>query len=69
MHYANRIAPDVRPQNAASHLGLFSLLTRFSLKNEIKMKRNTPDAPKNESGLNQMIGMGKSIRQKWVNPV
>ena len=27
----------------------------------------TPDAPKNESGLAQMIKMGKSIRQIWVN--
>ena len=26
----------------------------------------SPDAPKNESGLIQMIGMGKFIRHKWV---
>ena len=26
----------------------------------------TPDAPKNVSGLTQMIIMGKSIRQIWV---
>ena len=26
----------------------------------------TPDAPKNERGLTQMIMMGKSIRQIWV---
>ena len=25
-----------------------------------------PEAPKNESGLTQMIMMGKSIRQIWV---
>ena len=36
-----RIAPDVTPQNAASHLGLFCLLTGISSKNEIKM-RNYP---------------------------
>ena len=35
----NRIAPDVTPQNAASHLGLFCLLTAISSKNEIKMKK------------------------------
>ena len=38
---ANRIAPDVKPQNPASHLGLFCLLTRFSSKNEIKMKKHS----------------------------
>ena len=31
-------SPNVTPQNAASHLGLFCLLTGISLKNEIKMK-------------------------------
>ena len=56
-------------QNAASHLGLFCLLTQISSKNEIEMKKktHTPDSPKNESGLIQMIRMGKSIRHKWVN--
>ena len=29
----NSIAPDVTPQNAASHLGLFCLLREFSSKN------------------------------------
>ena len=28
-----------------------------------------PEAPKNESGLTQIIMMGKSIRQIWVKPV
>ena len=28
---------------------------------------NNPDAPINESGLTQMIMMGKSLRQKWIN--
>ena len=63
--YWARLAPDVTPQNAASHLGLFYLLTGNSSKNEIIMKK-TPDAPKNENGLIQMIRMGKSIRLKWV---
>ena len=35
----------------------------FSSKNQIK--RITPGVPLNESGLIQMIGMGKSIRHKW----
>ena len=56
------------PQNAASHLGLFCLLTCFSSKNEIKIKF-TPYAPKNENGLIQMIKMGKSIRHKWIKRV
>ena len=29
--------------------------------------KNTPDSPKIESGLIQMILMGKSIQQMWVN--
>ena len=28
---------------------------------------NTPDAPKYQNGLIQMIRMGKSTRNKWVN--
>ena len=31
-----------------------------------KTNKKTPDAPKNESGLIQMITMGKTIRHKWV---
>ena len=31
-----------------------------------KKLKITPDAPKNECGLVQMITMRKSIRQKWV---
>ena len=54
-----RTAPDVT-QNTASHLGLFFLLTKLSLKNEIKNKV-TPDAHLNENGLIQMIRMGKLI--------
>ena len=41
--YANCIAPDVTPHNAASHLGLFCLF-RFSLKNGIKLQ-NQSKAP------------------------
>ena len=54
------------PQNAASHLGLFYLYEEISSKNEIKIKI-TPNTPKNESGLTQLIMMGESIRQIWVN--
>ena len=32
----------------------------------MKNEKNTPDAPKNESGFIQLIRMGKSIRHKWV---
>ena len=57
-------------QNAASHLGLFCLLGGFLSKNEIqikKKKKNTPNTAKNEGGLIQLIMIGKSIRQIWVN--
>ena len=36
--YVNSIVPDVMPQNAASHLGLFCLLRENSSKNEIKIQ-------------------------------
>ena len=49
--------------DAASHLGLFCLLREISSK-KIKI---TPNTPKNESGLTQLIMMGKSIRQIRVN--
>ena len=49
-------------QNAASHLGLFCLLLGISSKND----KITPDSLSNESGLAQLIRMGKSIRHKWV---
>ena len=45
--WTNRIAPDVMPQNAASHLGLFYLLIRLSSKNEIKREKITPVVPEN----------------------
>ena len=57
------------PQNAASHLGLFRLHREISSKNEIKRIKITPNTPKNESGLIQLIMMGESIRQIWVNIV
>ena len=53
---ANSIAPDVTPQNVVSHLGLFCLLREISLKNF----KITPEAPKNDRGLEQMVMMGKS---------
>ena len=31
------------------------------------IQKITPDFPRNDSGLTQMIMMGKSTRQKWVN--
>ena len=37
----NTIAPDVTPQNAASHLGLFCLLNENSSKNGIKFKNHS----------------------------
>ena len=43
---------------------LFCLLNDFH-KNETKMKI-APDVPRFESGLIQMIRMGKSICHKWV---
>ena len=59
-------APDVTPQNAASHLGLVCLHREISSKNETKNKI-TPNTPKNESDLTQLITMGESIRQIRVN--
>ena len=59
------MVPDETPQNAASHLGLFCLLTKISSKN--KNENNTPDVPENESGHIKMIRMENSIRHKWVN--
>ena len=32
-----------------------------------KKNKNTPNTPKNESGITQLIMMGESIRQIWVN--
>ena len=64
---ANNIAPDATPQNAASHLELFYSHREISSRNEIKKIKTIPDIPKNESGLSQMIMMGESIRQIWVN--
>ena len=40
---------------------------RISSKNKMKIWKITPDAPKIESGIIQIMRMGKSIRQKWVN--
>ena len=54
------IGKQYRPRwDAASHLSLHYLLTGISIKNE-------NDSLKIESGLVQMIMMGKSIRQMWV---
>ena len=47
--------------------GAILFAKRIFIKNLFKNLKITPDAPKNESGLAQMIKMGKSIRQIWVN--
>ena len=64
-HRQNNIAPDVTPQNAASHLGLFFLHREISSKMRLKIK-TTSNIPKNESRLTHMIMMGESNRQIWV---
>ena len=46
--------------------GAILFAKRIFIKNLFKKMKITPDAPKNESGLTQMIKMGKSIRQIWV---
>ena len=65
--WANRIAPDVTPQNAASHLGLFCLLREFSSKKLNKILKSLLTPLKMKVDSPQMIMMGKSIRQIWVN--
>ena len=52
--------------NQASHLGLFCLYREISSKNEIKIQI-TLNTPRNENGLIQLIMMGKSTPQIWVN--
>ena len=58
---ANSAYPDQTPQNAASDQGLRCLFSWISVKNKIKLK-NTPESPKIENGLVQLIGMKKSTR-------
>ena len=56
----NSIVPD-EPHSAVSLLGLCCLVTRISSKHETKMKKKSPDAPKNQSGhLNDKDGKVKS---------
>ena len=53
-HYkANSIAPDVTPEIAAYHLGLFCLLIRISSKKDIKNENHTCNTKKNGPGLSQ----------------
>ena len=55
----NRLVPGVTPQNAASHLGASLFAFTNLIEKEIKIKKKTtPDSPKNENGLIQMIRMG-----------
>ena len=56
------MAPDGTPQNVASHLGLFCLLKGFSLRNGIKI-HNHSNAPKDDSGLTQIMTIGKWFRK------
>ena len=51
---SNRADPNQTPYNVASDQGLHSLLTGFSIKNNIKAK-NRPDTPKMKNGLVQNI--------------
>ena len=55
---------DATRRGVATGAILFAVIS--FIENEIKIKKNTPDAPKNENGLIQMIKMGKSIRHIWV---
>ena len=50
-------------ENAPSHLGLFCLHREISSENE--KKKITPNTPKSESRLIQLIMMGESICQIW----
>ena len=44
----------------------YSVCTEKFHKNVIKKIKITPNTPKNDSGLIQLIMMGESIRQIWV---
>ena len=57
------------PQNVASHLGLYCLLTVVSLPNGIELDIHIHDFPKTDNGLTQMIRMGKSILHIRVKKV
>ena len=59
--WTNRIAPDVMPQNAASHLGLFYLLIRLSSKNEIKRKKSLLLPLKIKVGSPKRSGWGSGL--------
>ena len=58
------------PRCDAAKRGVPSVALLFAYMNFIekldKKEKNTPDVHKKESGLIQMIRMGKSIRHKWV---
>ena len=45
---------------------LFPYMNFIEKSNKNEKKKNTPDAHKSESGLIQLIRMGKSICHKWV---
>ena len=57
------------PRCDAAERGIPSGAMMFAQRNfiENEMKKITPKTPTNESGLPQLIMMGESIRQIWVN--
>ena len=57
------------PRWDAAERGIPSGAVLFAQRNFIEFIKIAPSAPKNESGLTQLIMMGKSIRQLWVNMV
>ena len=69
--YFGDIGKQYRPRWDAAERGVSSGSTLFAYRNFYKQwnknEKNTPDSAKTESGLVQMIMMGKSIRQMWVN--
>ena len=54
------------PRWDATERGIPSGTILFAQRNVIDKKKITPNTPKHESGLIQLITMGESIRQIWV---
>ena len=58
------------PHDVVSDLGLYCLLTVFSIKNTKKKKKKTqirPDTPKMTNGLVQHITVEEFISIQWVS--
>ena len=64
------ICKQCRPRSDAAERGVWSGSTLFAHRNFYqkydKNEKSTPDNPKRQNGLVQLIRMGKSIRQMWV---